>query len=78
MKSLDEITWDIVAGILPPLLLLCKSRLSNIKNLELFFFSKLVNIKCLKAADSASDCVCNICDRGFKKDNADPKRFHPK
>ena len=31
----------------------------------------------LYIAGSPSDCLCNICDRGFKKDNADPKRFHP-
>ena len=41
----------------------------------------LTNVaKCVDVdiADSPSDCVCNICDRGFKKDKADPKRFHPK
>ena len=49
------------------------SQVSNIRNLK-----NLENVNCVKVADSGSDCVCNICDRGFKKDNADPKRFHPK
>ena len=65
------------SSILP--LLLSKSSFKYQKSEKLFFFAFFSNVaKWVNIADSPSDCVCNICDRGFKKDNADPKRFHPK